>query len=666
MKNFNKITYTLLLLFLLGITSCKKFLDQQPVSETPEALLFNNPNSALQAVLGAYSVMAGSNGYGARLSLAFPFDTDEMAGNLNGAITEDQRRLGAYDVLPTNTYLAATFNNLYTGIERANVCIKNIPTMPLYTNGTEAQIRDLKRLHGEALTLRAFYYSELIKIWGDVPAVYEPSSTYTSYDVPKTDRDVIYDKILEDLAIAAELVPWRTQAGATNDERISKGAVKAIRARVALAAGGFSLRKSRQMLRRSDYLKYYAIARDECAVIMTSGFHVLNPNYQSIWQDNILDGRIEPSEVLFEVAMAGDNANTDSQLGTWNGIKLTIGTTTSGQNRNFVIPTLFYKYNAYDKRRDVSIAPFNITNGNYVASTLLASADGKWRTDWVTPTITALKQFYGINWAIIRYSDVLLMFAEADNIISGVPSAEAIAAVNEVRRRAFTVGAIKAITVTNGGSGYTTAPTITITGGGGTGATAVATVAAGVVTRVDLINFGTGYTSNPTIAFSGGGGTGAAVTSTRTLLTDADLLAAQTADKDVFLTAIQDERLLEFVGEGIRKYDLIRWNLLETKINDTKTELTKMLNRQAPYDLYAQRMYFRPNSTTLVWGNSFYRPSPTTLTGFTGINWLASITQANIIDKFAANFTPNKSELYPIATAVIEASHGAITQDYGY
>lgn len=668
MKNTCKIIYISAALFAVsGITSCKDFLDQQPVSESSEALLFHNPNSALQAVLGTYTVMTGTNGYGARLSLAFPFDTDEMIGNPNGAITEDQRRLGAYDILPSNSYLAGTFNNLYTGIERANVCIKNIPLMDMYTNGSDVQQRDLKRLHGEALTLRAFYYAELIKIWGDVPAIYEPSSTFTNFDVPKTDRDVIYDKILEDLAVAADLVPWRTEPGSSTDERISKGAVKALRARIALFCGGYSLRRdSRTMQRRPDYIKYYTIAKEECESIMASNLHALNSNFQAIWDEQILDGKVEQGEVLFEVAMGGDNASTDSQLGTWNGIRVTIGSTRVGQNRNFAVPSLFYKYSPFDKRRDVSIAPFDIVNGNHLVTSLLGGADGKWRVNWITPTVTALKQFYGINWAVIRYSDVLLMYAEAVNEINGGPTAEAIDAVNRVRRRGFTAGAIKTITVTNGGSGYTTAPSVTISGGGGTGATAVATISDGQVVSVDLVNPGAGYTSNPVIAFSGGDGTGATVASARTVLADADLTPAQTISKEAFFTALQEERLLEFVGEGIRKYDLIRWNLLGTKIAETKAELIKMVNKTAPYDTYPLQMFYRPNSPVLTWGNSFYKPSPQTVSGFTAVNWLAAITTANSVDKFAANFTPNKSELYPIATTIIEASHGVITQDYGY
>lgn len=71
---------------------------------------------------------------------------------------------------------------------------------------------------------------------------------------------------------------------------------------------------------------------------------------------------------------------------------------------------------------------------------------------------------------------------------------------------------VTAITIGNGGSGYTSAPTITLTGGGGTGATAEATVSGGVVTKITVTNPGSGYTTAPTVALAGGGGTGATAT----------------------------------------------------------------------------------------------------------------------------------------------------------
>src|SRR5688572_29905404 len=73
---------------------------------------------------------------------------------------------------------------------------------------------------------------------------------------------------------------------------------------------------------------------------------------------------------------------------------------------------------------------------------------------------------------------------------------------------------VGAVTVTGGGTGYTSAPTVSITGGGGTGATAVASVVSNQVASVSISAPGTGYSSTPTVGFSGGGGTGATGTAT--------------------------------------------------------------------------------------------------------------------------------------------------------
>ena len=79
------------------------------------------------------------------------------------------------------------------------------------------------------------------------------------------------------------------------------------------------------------------------------------------------------------------------------------------------------------------------------------------------------------------------------------------------------------ITVSAGGTGYTSAPTVTFTGGGGTGATATATVSGGVVTAVTVTGVGSGYTSVPTIGFTGGAGSGA--TATASMKEGGDMLA---------------------------------------------------------------------------------------------------------------------------------------------
>lgn len=457
--------------------------------------------------------------------------------------------------------------------------------MSLYSTGTTAQQNELKRLYGEALTLRAQYYLELVRNWGDVPAQWQPSADLPDLFLPKTDRDSIYDHILADLKTAAELVPWRSGIGALGDpvdERITKGAVKGLRARIALFRGGYSLRKNNKMERTADYLAYYKIADQECADIIQSGEHQLDPDFEDLWHRQLDAHAIDRyGSFMFQVAMSGGTAATDSKLGQYN-----------GPNGSLVIlPNYFYLFDSVDTRRDVTIAPYKINNDNSLTPVSITGLfDGKFRRDWISnPTvdISNKAQNFGLNWPILRYADVLLMYAETENEINNGPTAAGKAAYEQVRKRAY--GA------------------------------------------------------------------------------NADQIGTTPASKDDFFDALVKERGLEFGGEGIRKYDLIRWNLLQTKLDETKATLSAMKNRVAPYDRYPAKMYYVQTSstTTLSWASSFYVPVGSSPAGLSSVNWI----DANLLDGnlqyFAEGFKAGHSELLPIPQACIDANPN-LTQDYGY
>jgi starch-binding outer membrane protein, SusD/RagB family len=296
-------------LVLIGFSSCKKFMDVQPLSSATPDYTFSNIDNAYKAVLGAYASMTGDQGYGIRISMYYPYDNDEMMGQ-SGAIGDNERRdIAHYNATASNTQLYNPYSQLYQGVERSNLCIYYIPKMELYENGSESEKRELRRLHGEALTLRAQYYFELIKNWGDVVAQWEPAAFETNLFKAKTSRDSIYERLLTDLATATSLVPWRTEV--TRDERITQGAVRGLRAKIALFRAGWSLRSSGQMQQGSEPNKYYQIAKDECNAIITSGQHNLNPSFRSVFKDYIDGHAIEPNgEVVWEVAMAGGSSWT--------------------------------------------------------------------------------------------------------------------------------------------------------------------------------------------------------------------------------------------------------------------------------------------------------------------------------------------------------------------
>jgi hypothetical protein len=594
------IKFGIAILTIMVLGSCKKYLDEQPITSYGTDFVFTDVNSAYHAIVGVYSQLSGDQGYGIRVSLYYTVDNDETQGP-TGASDNDRRDIGRYAATSSNAQLLKPFNQMFTGIEFANICIANIPKMSQYKDS-----KQLQRMYGEALTLRAQYYYEAIRNWGDLPANFEPAAVLAlSNPLPsRVNRDTIYNRLLSDLLVAESVVPWRsevTSIGDVLDERITKGAVKALRARIALFRGGYSLRNtSSKMERPADYLTYYQIARDECNDIINSGQHGLIASYRSLWKDYVCAHAVtDPSgELMFQASATGGTGTSDTKLGYYDGP--TVGT--YGNKSINILPTYFYLFDSTDTRRDVTCCPYNIAADGAIKTgqAITAINDGKYRRDWISnPAIapTNAVQYFSLKWQIIRYADVLLMFAEAENEING-PTAAAYNAINQVRRRGYG----KAI------------------------GTADATV---------------------------------------------DLAAG--LSKADFFTAVIKERSLELGGEGVRKFDLIRWNLLATTIANTKAALTLMMNVAAPYNTLPIAMYYKTNSTAddkALWSNSFYTKAPTsTPTGTTKVAWITSAIgtagTTSALGRFATGFTTNKSELLPIPQSARDANIN-LTQNPGY
>lgn len=605
---------------LLLVNSCKKYLSPSSISSFNTDYVFSNVPNAQKAVIGAYQNLAGDNGYGIRVSMYFPYDNDEMIG-LHQIGDGDRGDIAHYTVNSANPQVNNPWNQLWRGIEYANQCIYYIPRMSLYTTGTAQQIGELHRLHGEALTLRAQYYFEIIRNWGDVPAQWLPSAldTASAFKV-KTDRDTLYNHLLNDLLQAESLLPWRTEVaglGDAVDERLTKGSAKGLRARLALYRGGYSLRRAssiygQKMARPADYKTYYQIAKDECAdLISHPEQHVMNASFLDLFKNQIDGHHIDPNgEVMFEVAMAGGAGTYDSKLGYYDGTKVSV-TSNTGNAAIGVLEPYFYLFDSTDIRRDVTCAPYEVnadlTLKGHPITTIV---EAKFRRDWMTnPTqFTATAQYFGINWPILRFSDVLLMYAEADNELNNGPSATATNALMQVELRA------------HGGN--------------------------------------------------------------------AALVPAIPSNHDGFFNMLVKERSLEFGGEGIRKYDLIRWNLINQRLTDTKANITAMAARAgtfvgtynsnnlsfSDFSQIPDSMFYKTTSSTtlgLIWSGSYYKPrTVSSVSGYSKVAWeTASISgilnQAGSSSGYAFGFTPNHSELLPIPQAALDANHN-LTQDYGY
>jgi len=599
----NCIVSYLSLILIFSLVACKKYTEVEPVSQYSISQVFSDVSNATNAIIGVYDELQGDNGYGIRISMYYPYDTDE--GIVSGNIDNGRRGIGRYQLLLTNGEISRPFSQLYRGVEKANLCIEQIPLMPQYNNGTDDEKKQLKRLLGEALTLRAQFLFELIRNWGDVPAPMIPTYKQTDLFIPQTNRDSTYDKLIADLAVAKDLVPWRLDAGPRN-ERITKGAVMALRAKLALFRGGYALRSNGQMERGSNYINYYQIAKQECEELMANrNQHNLNPSFEDIWR-KVTSFTYDPyGEILFEVGAGGGNGNSDSRMGNYDGPRLSNASRYgAGGGGIIMLPNYFYAFDSVDTRRDVTITHYQVTSSSNIKSSLRLGEmnTGKYRRDWRVPLLPGTVLNVGYNWCLIRFSDVLLMYAEAVNEINNGPTPEAIAAFEEVRKRAY--------------KGNTAMIGITPT------------------------------------------------------------------DKAGFFDALVNERYLEFGHEGIRKYDLLRWNLLATKLAETRSKIQQIRDRVAPYQKVPQYIYWKNNGEEIQYyagagaptnAQPFWQPTqvPSPTTGWTRTNWAEHLKSNQIDGKqlwegMASYFVPGKSELFPFDQATMAAYQGRLQQNPGY
>ncbi|WP_017259813.1 RagB/SusD family nutrient uptake outer membrane protein [Pedobacter arcticus] len=609
-NNYLKIAISLLLLAMISV-SCKKLVEVKPYSRFTTANFFKTVPEAFSATMGIYETMNTTATYGHYIPLVYDLNND-VAFMAPGNSIDDWRDIAEYRHNSAHPYLYSTWTFLYEGIDRANLVIAAIPQMEQFISGTETEKAELNRLLGEAKFLRGFYYSELVKLWGDVPFKTKNSLSGDDLSSPLVDRYVIYEQIIKDMEEAIAVLP----ASLPTNERINKFGAKAMLARVALAAGGYSLRADGTVQKPDDYLKYYRLAQTHINDVIGSNLYQLNNSYSKVFKNQA--GQIlEPKENLFEASFYSPTAAGGrhvSYFGSFNTPNTTLGVFANSLSRHFVTFTFYNSFADGDLRKDFSVATYKLGANGLRIPLLVGSSDEhgwtpqKWSREYQNGSILEKDKTF-INYVIMRYSDVLLMRAEIENELNNGPNQLAYDAINQVRRRAFGTdisGSGISIAITSGGSGYGDNKTgnsgKTNTGmtvsGTGFDAQAVPIVTGGVVTGVRLLNAGIGYTSVPEVTIIGDG-TGATAKATllpKKTITDADL--PNDLIYSNFKTRVQNERAWELCFEGLRKADLIRWNLFSDKIQETQDALKA---RRASYPYNAGTAFSQATIPTKYW-----------------------------------------------------------------
>ncbi len=424
MKNYIKLS--ILSLSLVGVTSCD--LEAPSISALNESSVFAVYSLAEAEVMSIHVSFGETNSYRGRFLPYYGVNTDVEVGNspeLSNA-TSDKQSLWNYNTLPNNGQMNTDNNayaKFYEGIERANLAIQGIRA-----HGDIENKPDMAQLLGEALTLRAVIYNDLIKAWGDVPARFEPNGPENVY-LPRTSRDVIYKQLLADLLEAEDYCYWPNENKITQTtERVSKAFVKGLRARIALYAGGYGLRGDGYRRSKDPDLapeKMYQIAKEECEDIINQGCNTLGEfkdNFIKLCEDNVTAG----GESLWEIPFSEGRGRV---LYTW-GVKHQAKDQYTQQAQGGVngpIATLYYDYDEDDIRRDITCVPYewskDLVNGK---AHVQLRAQNKWcfgklRYEWMKRIVTSTNDD-GVNWQYMRLADVYLMAAEAINELDG-PSA---------------------------------------------------------------------------------------------------------------------------------------------------------------------------------------------------------------------------------------------------
>lgn len=428
--------YYIAAVLIFSLTSCDDYLNTEPINKISVKQYYTDEQGLTEGLAGVYDVLGSQSLYGNNVYNGYNLCTDE--GYFGRTLqSSDLQNLGVNIIDPTNSEIANLWYTCYVGLNRANDLIANI-NLPVMDE-TKRQV-----ILGEALFLRGYYHFLLVTNFGNIPLKISPTTTPNDVFVSATPINEVYAQIVKDMTEAEAKVSTSTEMGYSS--RVSKTVVQGILARVCLQMAGYPLNDASKY---SEALSWAKKVKDsgEHALRTTFNSSITGNNaYSQIFIDQAQD-KYDVKESMWEIEFKGDGSDGYSEtgrLGNVNGPTMTGAALfpTIGYGYGFVKGTsrLYRAYATGDKRRDWVLAPFTYNNTSGLKTTISATKYygrdcAKWRREFELST-NKNKNNTAINFPVLRYADVLLMFAEAENQVNG-PTAAAYDAVNQVRRRGF-------------------------------------------------------------------------------------------------------------------------------------------------------------------------------------------------------------------------------------
>ncbi len=427
--------YYIVAVLVFSVTSCDDYLNTEPIDKISVKQYYTDEQGLISGLVGVYDVLGSPSLYGNNVFIGYNICTDE---GYFGRTTQsnDLQNLAVNNINPTNAEITNLWSTCYVGLNRANDLIANI-NLPVMDENKRQVIL------GEALFLRGYYHFLLVTHFGNVPMKLAPTTNPNDAFQPATPINEVYAQIIKDMTDAEAKVSTSTEIGYSS--RVSKTVVQGILARVCLQMAGFPLNDTSKY---ADALAWAKKVKDsgEHALRTTYNAALTTSAYSQIFIDQAQD-KYDVKESMWEIEFKGDGSDgygETGRLGNNNGITMTGAALQAsiGYSYGFVKGTarLYRAYSNLDKRRDWVLSPFKYNNStgaktNHAATVVYGRDCGKWRRSFELST-NKHKNNTAINFPVLRYADVLLMFAEAENQVNG-PTAAAYDAVNQVRRRGF-------------------------------------------------------------------------------------------------------------------------------------------------------------------------------------------------------------------------------------
>lgn len=373
---------------LLYISSCD-FLDETPKDFLSPANFYTTSNDAVAAVNSIYDQL----GYYGNLWQLGERPSDNLQ---DGPVSRDvSLELHTFTWNSATSIFGGIWQQIYISINRANTALEQLPAIDM-----DETLKN--RMIAEAKFLRALNYFDLVRNFGGVPTTTASTASFDNLFSERDSEEAVYDLVIQDLQDAENVLPITYTANETG--RATRGAAKALLSRVLLYQGD------------------YAAAAQKAKEVIDLGEYDLFDSVEDLWQVANENG----VEHIFSVQyLAGVQGSGFSSSFAIRGAEPPL----TGFSTAIVRQDLLDSFEPADERRAASVLE------SYTFP------DGTTKTYdphvWKFYDETAVDPTDGsTNWPVIRYAEVLLIYAEALNESNNGPTQAAYDAINEVRNRA--------------------------------------------------------------------------------------------------------------------------------------------------------------------------------------------------------------------------------------